>query len=162
MVPLSEDVTPVSDLADIASLTPMETAIRLGEVTKRTNRLKSETADLEKIQKACKAKLLSAMQEGQWPESFKLPTGGTVYLHSQVWASAKDGDHDTLTEVLRDLDLVEYLPSTVNSQSISAYVREHLSDDEAADLETRLASLDARLKAALNITEKNDVRVVGI
>lgn len=162
MVPLSDNVTPVSALEQIAGMTPMETAKHFGEVTKRTKRLEAELADLDKEAKTCKAKLLSAMQEGQWPESFKLPEGGTIYLHSQVWASARDGDHDRLSEVLRELDLVEYLPSKVNSQSISAYVREHLSDDEAAELDVRLASLDQRLRDALNITEKNDVRVLGI
>jgi hypothetical protein len=70
--------------------------------------------------------------------------------------------------VLQSLGLIEYLPKTVNSQSLSAYVREFRDELGQVKIGTvpqdgTLATdgLDPRLADILNLTEKFDVKATG-
>lgn len=140
----------------IAGMTPMEVA---KEHVKETRRKRDLDADLRAVNKNIE-RLDERLQElilaEELPVSFKCD-GASVYTREQLWASAKDGDHDALTVVLRELGLREYLPRTVNSQSLSAYVR------ESYDYETGEFSdeIDPRLLEALNVTIKTKVVVNG-
>ena len=133
---------------------------QLVEMTRQMNRLDTASVILLDRVKKCKQMLMDAMEVGAFPTNARID-GATVYHSSQVWASPLDGDHDALTHVLSELGLYEYVPHTVNSQSLSAYVREHLDEDETKDLEERLATLDPRLRSALKITDKQQIKVTG-
>lgn len=74
----------------------------------------------------------------------------TVYLQRQVWASPKDGDHDRLATVLRLNGLDALIQQKINSHSISAYVRE---------METNEQALPQALVDALKISETYNARI---
>ena len=56
--------------------------------------------------------------------------GHTVHLHRQVWASAKDGDQQRLCAALGACGLNDVMRLTVNSHTLSAYVRDQESAGE--------------------------------
>lgn len=137
----------------------MEVAEALVGVERQIDALEAQLAPLNERAKKLKARVLQHMEDGEWPDNARV-SGATVYLHTQVWAGPLLG-HDDLTAVLNDLGLFEYTPKTVNSQSLSAFVREHDTGDKTASLEERFASLDPELKSALKISEKITVKVTG-
>lgn len=70
----------------------------------------------------------------------------TVYVKRQVWASL-DRSNSRALEILRDNGLGDFIEEKVNSQRISAYVREVEKDGD----------IPPWCHAALNITEKYNV-----
>ncbi len=73
----------------------------------------------------------------------------TVHLRRQLWARAKDGDKDTVCEVLRDLEMGDMVSETFNTNTLSAWVRER---DKAGE------EIPAALKDVLAITEEFSIR----
>lgn len=130
----------------MTSMQPMELAAELVNKTREKRDLDARLDAVKKEIAGLEARILDAMEAGDLPMSFKLGRS-TVFYRSDVRASAKD--HAQLTEVLKSLGLTEYLPKTVNSNSISAYVREHIND------EGEIVDLDPALRDALNITEQH-------
>lgn len=86
--------------------------------------------------------------------------GRTVYLHRQVWASVQpeDGDLDAAFKVLERYDMGWMVKPTVNSQTLSARIREMEKEFEGLDFQDFLDSLPPDLRDALRITEKFEVR----
>jgi len=115
--------------------------------------LKTVKAELETVQQ----KVLDHMEEGRLPESFR-HDGASVFTRAEIWASAKDGDHESLAGVLSEMGMVEYLPKNVNSQSISAWVREH-RNEETGEFDEDL--IDPRMREVLKITVTNKAVVNG-
>lgn len=113
------------------------------------------------------------MQAGRWPLSGKV-NGANLHHKYEVWASpVKDDlnkpDHGALVAVLEALDMTEYLPKTVNSQSLSGYVRDHLHDEDSD--EVKAMPIDQRLihngfprtlLDVLHITEKDVINANGL
>lgn len=130
------------------SQAPMDLARELVRKTRRKRELDAELRTLKVDISDLERKLLECMEAGELPESFKIE-GGSVYTREQIWASPAGGDHARLTEVLAELGLVEYLPSTVNSHSISAYVREHIDPDSG-----EIVGLHPSLEGALRISRE--------
>lgn len=115
---------------------------------KNTRRKKQLEADLKVVKANLEDDMqavLDLMEAGELPESFK-HDGATIFTREDIWASPLDGDHDALSGALASLGLVEYLPSKVNSQSLSAYVREHKDDEGAFDETLIPETLRERLK----------------
>lgn len=144
----------------------MELATAWVEKKRQIKALDAQAADLKAEVGIIETLLLEFIEKGEFPSKSRV-NGATVYLKSQVWAGPDEGDHESLTNVLSDLGLVEYLPSKVNTQSLSAFVREHLDPDETLELSERLASpnpkpLDPKLLAALKITDRISVGVNGL
>lgn len=134
----------------------MDIANQFQEVSRRTKRLKKELADATAEQKKLEGQMLQLIEDGRLPESFKL-NGNPIFTREDLWASPLDGDHSRLVDVLKELGLVEYLPSSVNSQSISAYVRGF------RDVETgEIVGLPEQLAAALKITKTPRVIATGL
>jgi len=75
--------------------------------------------------------------------------GMTIYINRQLWASAKDGDHDRLCAALAGAGFGDMIKTSVNTQSLSALVREH---DAAGD------DLPGALKEAVEVAEVFSVR----
>lgn len=147
---------------------PMDLARRRVLLQRKKKALESALDDVNEQIKACGPQLQTFVENGDFPESASVEDA-TVFLFRQVWASPLGGNHDHLTAVLDALDLHEYKPSKVNSQSLSAYVREELKKAPVFDDEGRVLSLDQRARMvlpqslvdALNITEKREMRVNG-
>lgn len=143
-------------LQRIAAMTPMEVAKEHVAETRRKRALESDLRKANNNIEKLDERLQELIENEELPASFKCD-GASVYTRDQLWASAKDGDHAALVEVLKTLGLRDYLPKTVNSQSLSAYVREDYNYEtgEFSD------ELDTRLLEALNITIKTKVVVNG-
>jgi len=84
--------------------------------------------------------------------------GRTVYLHRDIYASAKDGARDAVVAALRDCDLGQYVKEDYNANSLTAYVREMVREaEEQARTENRVIddpaeALPAGLAASLKIS----------
>lgn len=145
------------------SRSPMDYARELVALQDELDVLEAQIKDLETRIAMRKEQVQLLIDTGDLPDSFHC-NGRNIHIAHQIWASPADGDHPRLTEVLRELGLIEYLPSTVNTHSISAYVREFADPNEALLIEERLLSadpkpLDPQLLAALKVTVKSAVRV---
>lgn len=147
-----------------ATQTPMQAAEELVTVQRQLKLLEAQKSDLTTRKTQLSQVILDAMEAGDFPSSSRV-AGATVFTQSQVWASPEYG-HVRLTEVLNELGMDEYTPKTVNTNSISGFIREEIKKaevDETASLEERIAAsgLDPRLVAALKITEKTIIKVNG-
>ena len=85
--------------------------------------------------------------------------GGTVYLHTQMWAGVyrgEDGnDPDSVAwpraiKALDDAGLNEFIQTRFNSQSLSGFVRELAKDDE---------EVPSEFEGAITVTDKISIRV---
>lgn len=79
--------------------------------------------------------------------------GRTAYLSRQIWASVA-GAVDEVKAALVSLGVGHMVKETINTQTLSAYVREFESDDQG------MPDLPAELKGLVKVTEKFDIRVV--
>ena len=61
-----------------------------------------------------------------------LPNGKkmTLYIHSQKWAKAKDGNRDAVVAALNAEGLTEFVSTNYNTNTLSAYVREQGKNGE--------------------------------
>ena len=81
--------------------------------------------------------------------------GKTVYLHRSVYAQRKPGvTTDDVKQALRDAGVGELVTETVNSNTLSAYVRELTEDDDAPGLPPAVA-------AVLEPGERFGVRIIA-
>lgn len=165
---MSNELDEVADPADLTGLSPMQVAKRFVHFKRIARDAQASIDDATRVINVCHDRLFELMEQGEWPNNARVD-GATVYLQTQVWASAADKDHARLSRVLRDVGLVEFLPSTVNSQRISGYVREHLHPDESLPLDERLrlgspenGPMPEALRDALKITEKHTIKPNGL
>lgn len=118
------------------------------------NKLKERLALLE-------AELLKRYEHAGM-QSMKTASGHTVYLRRELWAGAKDKNIDGLTRALKDVGLGELVKESVNSQTLSSWVREQekqLAQEHGdLDVDGLLAALPAPLHPVLSIAEKFSVR----
>ena len=72
--------------------------------------------------------------------------GSTVYLYHKTTARAKDNDKERLIKALLQAGLEQYVDSTprYNTQSVEAYIREHIEGGQ---------ELPALLAAAVEVTD---------
>jgi hypothetical protein len=75
--------------------------------------------------------------------------GLTIYIHRQLWASAKDGNYEQACEALRKCGMGEYVQERFNTNSLSAFVRESERNQE---------SLPKDLADAITVAEKFSLR----
>lgn len=150
----------------------MAAAKRLRDIAREAKALNAALGSLDEEAKRLKQVVDDGMTNELLSESFKVPGGGGIHLERMLWAGPADKDHAALTAVLDELGLDEYKPSKVNSQSLSAFIREHLDparirDGRVLTIEERLLSedpkpLDPKLLAALKVSEKRTVKVTGV
>lgn len=148
-----------------APSSPMERAKRLVQITRRLNTIKAEDKALKDEAEGLRAQLLDDIENEQIPESFRCD-GASVFTKHTVRFGPADGDHAGLSLVLEELGEIELLPSTVNHNRLSSFVREFLDPDESMPIADRLLSdnpkaIDPRLLAALKVMEEDDVSVNG-
>lgn len=84
--------------------------------------------------------------------------GRTVYLHRDIYASAKDGDKEAVIVALKACNLSQYVREDYNANSLKAFVREMVHEaEEKARLEGRViddpaTAVPAQLAATINIS----------
>lgn len=150
---------------------PMDVAGEYVAVKRRRKAIKAEDAALASRSAELEDVVARLMEAGKLSLSFKAD-GASVFQKYEVWAGAPDSpdggkDHARLTTVLKNLGLVEYLPTTVNTQSLSAYIRDHLTDTP----EERLKPLMQRLQEGgvpqelldvIKLSEKHPINANGL
>lgn len=111
------------------SATPMELATKLVQAQRTLNGLKARVKTTADQIQELQSSLLTAIEDGKFPQSSNVE-GASVHRKSQLWASPADGDHERLTAILDGLgeDYEHLLPTTVNSQTLSGFIREKLAD----------------------------------
>lgn len=124
---------------DITALTK-----RFVELTERERELKSSLSDIDQEKSLIEKQILDHWVnngiEGQ------RVSGNTLYVHTQTWAS-HGGDPQRAVAAMRAAGLDDLI--TVNSQTLSAYVRERLANDEA---------IPPEIAGAILITERTSLR----
>ena len=119
----------------------------LASVKEKMNEL--EPFVLEQFEKAG----IQNMKVGDWKP----------YVHSQIWASI-DKSRPGVMEILKANGLGDLVNETVNSQSLSAFVREQIKLFEDADSKTLdeiiREALPQELAEVLKVSEKTSLRVV--
>jgi hypothetical protein len=73
----------------------------------------------------------------------------TLYIHRIMWAKPKDGDRETVVATLKRCGMSDFVTESYNSNSLSAYVRERLSNG---------TQLQPTLSDALNLEEVVSIR----
>lgn len=126
---------------------PMETAKRFAELTRRKRDLEADLNRVKKELQPVHDELLAAIEAGQFPRSSKVG-GFTVYLKHDVWASVVEGGIDALKQ--HD-ELADYVKEAVNGQSLSAWVRDQMRNQEVEDAVDLV--LDEPIKQALKISD---------
>ena len=88
------------------------------------------------------------------------PIRRTVHKRRQVWASS-NGDMVGLIEALHEAGLdTEYVEQTVNSNRLSAFVRQYDDEDRPLSAEEIKQRLPEPLQNAVKVTEKIDLNSV--
>jgi hypothetical protein len=124
---------------------------------------KAKEDDIDKLKEQLallEAQLLERF-ENAGQQSFKSKQGVTVYIHRQLWAGAADGNAALLMETLRAEGLGVLVKESVNTQTLSAYVRECAREafgKEEKTVEDIIHILPARLQPAIQLTDKFSLR----
>jgi hypothetical protein len=122
---------------------------RFVELSKRKNQLEAELKAVKADIEAVKDPLMQQFsQDGMTKATVD---GMTVYISSQLWASAKDGDAAGACAVLKKIGLADYVKENFNTQSLSAYVREVAKNGE---------DYPEGFLGVIEIIEKFDLRAV--
>jgi hypothetical protein len=162
----TEEVTELTDeefTAYLASLEPMQVSALFEDLSRQAKEVKKTLDKLTKKADKTGSLILDLIIEEKLPGSFKRPSGANIHTQSQLWASAKDHAH--LARVLESLGKFELLPKTVNSHSLSAYVREFV-DDETGEIvvqsDEHPEGIPQELLDALNVNTKTVTKIVGL
>lgn len=140
----------------------MEVAALFETMSRRAKVLAAELKSLKESIGVVHDKVLDLIENEKLSHSFKMPSGTGIHVQSQLWASAKD--HAALTRVLNDLGLTEYTPKTVNSHSLSAYVREFLDSDGELVIQSaeHPEGIPQKLVDQLKISTVSQVKPTGL
>jgi len=87
--------------------------------------------------------------------------GMTVYLHRQLWASAKTGQKEMLIEALKSAGLVEFVSEQFNISTLSAWVREREREGDYSTIQELTESLPEGIREAIAVAEKFDLRATA-
>lgn len=160
----TSDIEPTFE-QHLASLEPMEVAALFEDLNRKIKDVKKTLAKFTEQVEKTGAVLLDLIIDEKLPGSFKRPSGANIHTQSQLWASAKGGNHAHLARVLEKLGKTELLPKTVNSHSLSAYVREFV-DDETGEIVVKSDEhpdgIPQELLDALNVNTKTTPKIVGL
>lgn len=81
-----------------------------------------------------------------------VPIKRTIYRERKVWAG-HNGDVDALNDALRQAGLEEYIKETVNTNSLSAFIREY-DPDHSSNPDDIRARLPEPLRDVIKISEQ--------
>lgn len=151
-------------MGDKLRLTPMQYANQFAAA-------KARAKQYDKWAKECRAEadtlegiVLDLIENEELPSSFKSTRGASVFTSDETWASPRDGDHQRLARVLESLGMTELLPKSVNSQSLSGWVREFRNElgEVVIQDEEHPEGLPREVADVLKITQRTRVKVNGL
>ena len=95
-------------------------------------------------------------------QSMKSQQGTVIYVRRDLWAGAKEGEEVGLLVALKEVGLGDMVKEKVNTQTLSAYVREEERDQFGSSVkatpEEIVGVLPAALRNVLAVTERYSLR----
>lgn len=94
-------------------------------------------------------------------QSMKSKSGVVIYVRRDLWAGAAEGADALLPEVLKTVGLGDMVKERVNTQTLSAYIREAEREHfggVATEIPKLITVLPEPLQGAVAITEKFSLR----
>lgn len=122
-------------------------ALRFTEIEHERRTLEDRLKVLKKEKAKLEPQILADFEAGKVQNS--RVNGLLIYLHRQLWASAKDGDRARACAALKAAGLGDYVEEGFNSSSLSAWVREQDATGQ---------ELPKELQETLNVSEVFSVR----
>jgi DNA-binding ferritin-like protein len=120
-----------------------------GEVDK----IKERMAELEPV--------ILERFENAGMQSMKSKMGATIYIRRELWSGAAEGSEVLLLEVLKSIGMGDLVKEKVNTQTLSAYVREvekETFNGAAVDPNELIKALPEQLQPVLKVTQKFSLR----
>ena len=85
--------------------------------------------------------------------------GHTVYVQAQLWASPVEGDYERACDALVEAGLAEFVGRRFNSNTLSAWVREHVRDERGDYPEQLDEHLPVAFLGSIKAEKKWSVRI---
>jgi len=121
---------------------------------------KSAESEAEKIKERMAELEPQIMErfENAGMQSMKSKQGQVIYIRRQLWAGAKNGADVLLLEALKSVGLGDMVKEKVNTQTLSAYIREQEEEQFGKNVKASpddiISVLPEPLRAAVAVTEK--------
>lgn len=125
---------------------------------------KSREGEIDEIKKEVAELEPQIMErfENAGMQSMKSKQGTVIYVRRDLWAGAKEGADVLLLEALKSVGLGDMVKEKVNTQTLSAYIREQEKEQFGANVAAKpeeiIGVLPEGLREAVNITEKFSLR----
>ena len=125
---------------------------------------KSREGEIDEIKKEVAELEPQIMErfENAGMQSMKSKQGTVIYIRRDLWSGAKEGAEVLLLEALKAVGLGDMVKEKVNTQTLSAYVREQEKDQFGANVSAKpeeiIGVLPEPLRGAINITERFSLR----
>lgn len=140
------------------------TADLVNEYIELDDQRKGKEAETEKLKERMAELEPQIMErfENAGMQSMKSKQGTVIYIRRDLWAGAKEGAEVLLLEALKAVGLGDMVKEKVNTQTLSAYIREQEKDQFGANVSAKpeeiIGVLPEGLREAVNITEKFSLR----
>jgi predicted nuclease with TOPRIM domain len=139
------------------------TADLVNEFIELDEQRKGKEGEVEKIKERMAELEPEIMKrfENAGMQSMKSKMGRTIYIRRELWASAAEGAEVLLLETLKAIGLGDMVKEKINTQTLSAYVREVEKDSfngQAVDPVELIKVLPDQLQPALKVTQKFSLR----
>lgn len=140
------------------------TADLVNEFIELDEQRKGKEGEIDKIKERMTElePLIMERFENAGMQSMKSTQGTVIYVRRDLWAGAKEGAEVLLLEALKAVGLGDMVKEKVNTQTLSAYVREQEKEQFGANVSAKpeqiIEVLPEGLRNAVNITEKFSLR----
>lgn len=140
------------------------TADLVNEFIELEDQRKGKEGEIDKIKERLAELEPQIMErfENAGMQSMKSKQGTVIYIRRDLWAGAKEGAEVLLLEALKSVGLGDMVKEKVNTQTLSAYIREQEKDQFGAAVsatpEEIIGVLPEGLREAVNITERFSLR----
>lgn len=139
------------------------TADLVNEFIELDEQRKGKEGEVDKIKEriaALEPQILERF-ENAGMQSMKSKMGQTIYIRRELWSGAVEGAEVLLLEVLKSIGLGDMVKEKVNTQTLSAYVREvekNVFNGSAVDPTELIKVLPETLQPVLKVTQKFSLR----
>lgn len=140
------------------------TADLVNEFIELDEQRKGKEGEIDKIKERMSElePLIMERFENAGMQSMKSTQGTVIYVRRDLWAGAKEGAEVLLLESLKAVGLGDMVKEKVNTQTLSAYVREQEKEQFGSNVSAKpddiIQVLPEGLREAVNITEKFSLR----
>ena len=130
------------------------------ELDDKRKRLEGDVDAIKEELKVLEPQIMDRF-ENAGMQSMRSKSGVTLYIRREVWAGAAEGAEVLLLETLKSCGLGDMVKEKVNTQTLSAYVREVEKDTfngASVTPEKLVQALPPALQTAVAVTERFSLR----